>query len=80
MVQGPVQSTYYLKVQAVDADTQIEKLGSGSKEQFFTPYGKIKNFQAIVKTVAHTTAKDEDLVKNQKVKVTLNAVNSHVEL
>lgn len=80
MIQGPMKSTYYLKVQTVEPDHPIEKLATGSKEQFFTPYGRIKNFNAAVRTVTHPNAKDEDLVKNQRVKISLHAINKHVEL
>lgn len=80
MVQGTVPSTYYLKVQAFDSTTQLEKLTSGSKEMFFSPYGKVKNFQALVKAVAPSTAKAEDLVKNQMIHVSLHSLNGHVQL
>lgn len=80
MVQGSVKSTYYLKVQAVDADSPMEKLATGTKEQFFSAYGKVKNFKAAVKTVTSLHAIDTDLVKNQKVKISLHALNANVEL
>lgn len=80
MIHGSMKSTYYLKVQTLDSNNPIEKLSTGSKEQFFTPYGKIKNFMAAVRFVAHSTDKPEKLVKNQKVKVLLHSINKHVEL
>lgn len=80
MVQGHIKSTYYLKAQIADGGDSVEKLTSGSIEQFFTPYGKIKNFNAVIRTIAHSHAKDEELVKNQKVKIQLHAINKHVEL
>lgn len=80
MIHGPMKCTFYLKVQTLDSKNPIEKLTTGSKEQFFTSYGKIKNFVATVRTVAHSNAKEETLVKNQRVKVLLHSINRHVEL